>query len=333
MTTVRVALPDDHGLIAGFVFRAEKLPVAIGWKELAQLADACRGGFAWLHFNLSDVRAQEWIRHGGFLPKEASDLILATDSRIRLDLLGSGIAGVLRDLHHDFDLDPENLGLVRFHIQAGLVVSGRRHPLRAIDKLRMEIITGTTIPSPIAWLAHLFEHLAETFATLLENLTEQVGAIEDRLLEGHFHHEGAGLNQVRRLMNRLRHHLNPEHHELTDIIGQLPAWSQPDDAVKLRGALGRLESFGQDLELLYERSRLLQEEIAGHLGESTNRNLYVLSIVTTVFLPMSLVTGLFGVNVGGMPWQGTHAGFWIITSGMLAFGVATFLLLHWRRMF
>jgi len=110
----------------------------------------------------------------------------------------------------------------------------------------------------------------------------------------------------------------------------------PPVVVELCGrelAVGRLDSFGRDLDLLYERGRFLQEEIASRLGEATNRNLYVLSIVTTIFLPMTLIVGLFGINVGGMPWLSSQEGFWWVVLGMLVTAVVTFLVLHWRRLF
>src|SRR5262249_36246816 len=91
--------------------------------------------------------------------------------------------------------------------------------------------------------------------------------------------------------------------------------------------------FGQDLDLLYERGRLLQEEIASRLGEQTNRNLYVLSIVTTIFLPMTLIVGLFGINVGGMPWLQDYLGFWWVVLGMFAAALVTFLFRLWSRVF
>lgn len=75
-------------------------------------------------------------------------------------------------------------------------------------------------------------------------------------------------------------------------------------------AFENLGSVVQDLELTQDRARLLQEEIASRLGEATNRNLYVLSIVTTVFLPITLITGIFGMNVGGLPWTEDTSGFW-----------------------
>ena len=44
-----------------------------------------------------------------------------------------------------------------------------------------------------------------------------------------------------------------------------------------------------------------------------NRTMYLLTIVSAVLLPPSLLTGLFGINVGGMPGVESHTAFWIVT--------------------
>jgi len=333
MTLTRIELPDTRGLITGFVFRPEASPVPVGWAEISALPESCQGGVVWLHFNLTDARARDWISHGGMLSDEAAEFLLSAETRIRLDRLGDGIAGVLADLHHDFDLDPESVGVIRFYAEAQLLVSGRRHPLRAVDRLRREIMSGTAVTSPMSMLAHLLDHLAETFESLVGEMGEQVDGIEDRILMGHYQKEGAGLGRLRRLMSRLRRHLNAERHELAKLRAYLPPWCSESDREELRTVLDRLDSLGQDLELFYERGRLLQDEIGSRLSEATNRNLYVLSIVTTIFLPMTLITGLFGINVGGMPWLESPSGFWLVVIGMLATAVVTFLVLHWRRLF
>lgn len=89
----------------------------------------------------------------------------------------------------------------------------------------------------------------------------------------------------------------------------------------------------QDLEATQERARLLQEEISNSLGEATNRNLYVLSIVTAIFMPVTLITGIFGMNVGGLPWLTDGDGFaWVMVVMALTAGI-TLLTLHWQRFF
>jgi zinc transporter len=97
--------------------------------------------------------------------------------------------------------------------------------------------------------------------------------------------------------------------------------------------LGRaLSSVTQDLELVQERARLLNEEIDRRLNERTNRNLYFVSVAATLFLPITLLSSIFGMNVGGLPWLEDPNGFTWVMGCMLAAVIVAFVLIYWRRM-
>ena len=95
----------------------------------------------------------------------------------------------------------------------------------------------------------------------------------------------------------------------------------------------RMEAVAQDIELVQERTRLLQEEIAGRLNEATNRNLFFLSVITATMLPVTLITGIFGMNVGGLPWLSDPRGVHWVTGIMVMAVVSVLLLLRRRRIF
>jgi CorA-like Mg2+ transporter protein len=71
------------------------------------------------------------------------------------------------------------------------------------------------------------------------------------------------------------------------------------------------------LESIQERARLLQEEIASRAFEATNVNLYIFSLFTAIFLPLNLITGIFEMNVAGLPWLENPGGFLWVTCGSL----------------
>jgi zinc transporter len=87
------------------------------------------------------------------------------------------------------------------------------------------------------------------------------------------------------------------------------------------------------LESVLERARLLQEEIARRTAEATNPNLYIVSLLTAIFLPITLITGIFGMNVGGLPWVEDSGGFLWVFVIMALTAVTSVVLLHWRRFF
>src|SRR5262245_18484889 len=135
---------------------------------------------------------------------------------------------------------------------------------------------------------------------------------------------------MRRLLPRLRRHITADRGALTPLGHRLPEDFGSDHRHRLRTAVERFDAIAQDLELVQERARLLQEELAGRIGEATNRNLFVLSIVTTTLLPITLITGVFGMNVGGLPWVSDSGGFWWVVLLMIG-AVVTVLLVLRRR--
>ena len=329
----RIELPDTRGLICAFRFVPGEPARQIGWPEVAGVVEGTAQGLTWLHFNLTDGRAAEWIKGCERIPQAARESLLSADAHVRLKRAGDTLVGVLDDLHHDFDADPEAVGLVRLYADRTLLITGRRHPLKATDQLRREAYEGLKADSMAMLLARLLDYLGETYQNVIGGIMQDIDAIEDRVLDGHFHREGTNLGKARRLVSRLRRHLGAERQALQGVLAHLPEWCSGPGEIQIAQSAARLETVAQDLDLLQERGRLLQDELAGRLGEATNRNLYILSIVTTVFLPITLITGLFGMNVGGLPWLQDTFGFWWVLLGMAATAGLALLLLHWRRLF
>jgi zinc transporter len=141
------------------------------------------------------------------------------------------------------------------------------------------------------------------------HLSSTVGDAEDAILAGHSRDQGTELRRVRWLLARLRREARANRLALTRIPNHLPVACGTERQQSLAAAVDRFAGVAQDLELVEDRARLMQEEIAGRLGEATNRTLYLLSIVTTALLPITLITGIFGMNVGGLPWLEDPRGF------------------------
>jgi len=109
---------------------------------------------------------------------------------------------------------------------------------------------------------------------------------------------------------------------------------QEADGLKppLRIAAGRiaqrLDALDHEIVALRERTRLLQEEITALTAEETNRHLYVLSILTTLVLPPTLVTGIFGMNTKGLPFTDNENAFLWASALMVGSAIAVYLLMR-----
>jgi Mg2+ and Co2+ transporter CorA len=85
-----------------------------------------------------------------------------------------------------------------------------------------------------------------------------------------------------------------------------------------------------DLGAVQDRSHALQDELEARSNEETNRRLYLLSVLTAILAPTTLITGFFGMNTGGLPWTQTVHGT-ILATGLLASAVGLMLWLLRRN--
>jgi zinc transporter len=312
---------DGDGLICGF-----RLQSPIGLTET--LPEGPSEGPLWLHLNLTDSRARSWLMHRSDLPEEAREVLLGQDVRIHLTVVDGGIAAVLGDLYHDFDLDPERLGVMRVYVDAHWIVSGRTHPLKAVDLVRRELSRSSETPTPVALLQTIIERLTDALSRVTSQLAEKVDFAEDNILDGKFSGQGKALGNLRRLVAKLRRLVQANRAALGNLPPRLDGLYDAEEGAALRSAFERFDAVGQDLELVQERARLLQEEIASNMNEATNRNLFVLSIATTTLLPITLITGIFGMNVRGLPFADHAHGFSLV---MLFIAAAVVFVLGFLR--
>jgi zinc transporter len=302
-----VEIPDNQGLICAFRLGATESNTSLSWAA-AKAEFAASTTPIWLHFNLADTRARSWLTDCEKISDVARETLLANDPAIGLEVARNHIIGVLGDFYYDFATDPEGLGVLQLYIEKNCVITGRRHPLKAIDQLRRDFLSQDDLPTTtLQVILRLLQHLTDQCDAAVNRCSNTVDDIEDTLLKGRTFDQGADLGQVRRLLVRLRRHMGGNRQALLRLVNQFPQWGEEPDRAELRRELEQLDALLQDLELVQERARLVQEELTSRLNERINRNLYFLSIVTTVFLPITLITGIFGMNVDGIPWtQGNH---------------------------
>jgi zinc transporter len=328
-----IELPDHRGLICGFLLRPTFPAQKLEWETLSEAFNIA-DGTVWLHFNLVDTRARKWITNCDRIPEASKEMLLDMNPQNQLELVENSFILVLGDLQHEFDADPDRLGFLRIFVDQNCVITLRGRPLKAIDQLRLALINGEPIKTSLDLIVHFIQYANDMFGLVVVDRREVIDGMEDQILKGNFYEKRAELGVVRRSLARLRRHLNGNRHALSHhLLPCLPSWCLDDDVAELRRNIERLDALAQDLELVQERARLLQEEMAARLQETLNRNLYVLSIVTTFFLPVTLITGIFGMNVGGIPWNQEPIGIWWVILMMCITVFITFWALQKQKFF
>ena len=327
---------DPSGQVCGFVFGVDRpgepitTDAALRWLADGKAGDD--GEFAWLHFDLTRASAERWLHEHLDLAPGFFDALHAGSPSTRIELEGGRMVVVVNDVLYDFGFEATHLATLWACVDRRLVVSARRKALRSIDRLRVAVLRGDTFRSPASLLVHLLRDQADVLIAIVRDATERVDGIEDSLLAGRLDTKRADLGGLRRVLVRLQRLLAPEPAALFRFINRPPSWVPEVDIVALRHSTEEFAAVLADMAVLLERVKLLQEEIGDQIREDGNRLLMLLSVLTVAGLPFTVVGGLFGMNVGGIPLAGDAAGFWIIV-GLVAVATAagTWILFRWRR--
>lgn len=329
---------DRNGLICGFLFgadassRAVSLDEAVQWLATTrQASSAPQPGFLWLHFNLADASAEIWMRdHLSLAPEFFEALHVGTRST-RIEDASDQLVAVINDVAYEFSFDPSEIASLWLTVNPRLAVSARTHPLRSIDRLRQAVRDGTRFDSPVALLNHLLRDQGDVLVRIVREATLQVDAVEDNLATGKPQPMRVALGRLRRVLVRLQRLLAPEPGALFRLLRQPPPWIAAHDLDELRQATEEFSLVLRDLAALQERIKLLQEEITALVGEQTNRSVFTLTVVTVLALPINIIAGLLGMNVGGIPLADNPHGFGVIALIVLTFTVVAGWLAFRRR--
>jgi zinc transporter len=226
---------------------------------------------------------------------------------------------VINDVLHDFSFDPADIATLWINVSSNVMISARRKPLKSVDHLRSAVNAGEVFHSPTELLTHLLRDQADVLTGIVRDAITKIDDVEDHLLATGTGRKRANLGELRRLLVRLQRLLAPEPAALFRLLQKPPAWMIETDVHDLRQSTEEFSVVLNDMASLQERIKLLQEEIAAHVSEQNNRSLFVLTIVTVLALPINIIAGLMGMNVGGIPLAQNESGFWIVVAIVASF--------------
>jgi len=322
---------DEMGLLHALVLDGRGGARQLAYADIASLGLA-EGESLWLHWDRSQPQAQAWLREQSGLSSFACDVLLEENTRPRLlPLPGDELLLFLRGVNLNPDAEPEDMVSLRVFADARRVISLRLRPLRSTEAVIQQLAAGVGPKTASEVLISLAEALTDRVDDLVALLAEKVDDEEDRLeIDPRYTPPQDKLLTLRRRAASLRRFLLPQN----EIYGQLARkrlpWFVDDDTDYWNELSNRLIRYLEELDLVRERANLVLEAEERRMRERMNRTMYLLGIITGFFLPMSFLTGLLGINVGGIPGSENPYGF-ALACGLIA-AVAVFQWWIFRRL-
>ncbi len=273
---------------------------------------------AWVHLDAEDSKARDWLNSElGFLDPFVVPALVAEETRPRLTEIGSGILLFLRAVGDDGEQD-DMVG-VRLYADQSRIISLQRRGNHAVDTIAEEIRRGEGCKTTGEFVGRLAAKLSKRSDQVVATLDDMMDDTERRLVEDNDPSAlRKELSDIRMSAIKLRRYLAPQRETLFQLKSSEQKWLSDIDRRSLHESYNRTVRSVEELDAIRERAQIVKDEISTQLGEKLNRNTYVLSLIAAIFLPLGFLTGLFGMNVGGIPGVDEPTAFFITCVFMLA---------------
>ena len=304
-----------------------------GKVEPSELSDwnSSSQGVLWLHLDAEDEASRGWIAAQKDIGAAAVDMLLAGETRPRSFSTDKGLMVVLRGVNTNPGEDPEDMVSVRLWLEKNRIISARRRSLLSVLDIRTALDNGTGPTTAGGFLAVLVERMADRIGEFVDNIEDRLSQAEETMSDGHSSSNRQALSALRRQIASVRRFLAPQRDALDRLYRQPGSWLTDEETLHLREEADRITRYLEDLDLARERAVVLQEEFLSLMAQEQNTRMYVLSVVAAIFLPLTFVTGLLGMNVGGLPGVDSENGFFASIVVMIVSGVGLMAFFRWKK--
>lgn len=321
----------ENGLVTSCLFDGSGHGKECGWDEIRHWEP--RQGLLWIHLDVHDPHARSWLEKESGLDDITVEALLAEETRPRLTEHGHGMLIFLRGVNLNPESDPEDMVSIRVWLEDDRIITTRKRPLIAIEDLRERIRRGKGPKDAGDFITQLAHFLLNRMEPVILQLTEDVDDDEDQVLREDHTDLLSNVVRIRRQAIMLRRYIAPQKEVLTQLYMSGSRFIDENNRNRLRENIDRVIRLLEELEEARDRAAIVQEEIRNRVSEQMNRNMYLLSIIAAIFLPLGFLTGLLGINVAGIPGAGYDKAFLLVCAGLFALMLAEIFILRRKRWF
>jgi zinc transporter len=288
------------------------------------------GELHWVHLDYTSPRVQDWLYRQSGLSELTVAALTQTETRPRVVPADGGLMVFLRGVNLNPGAEPDDMVSVRLWVGAHRVISLRQRRLMSVDDLRTALAARMGPCNSGEFIAMLVDGLLSRIDHVVEVIYGHIDALEEpRQLES-IPVQRKQLAEIRRQAIALRRFLAPQREALNRLAADTSPLLSEQDRLQLREEYDRQTRIVEDLDAARERAAVAQESLASQMAEQTNQRMFLLSIIAAIFLPLSFLTGLLGINVGGIPGAENPFAFTLVVIGLVGVGVALWYYFHSR---
>ncbi len=319
---------DQDGLVFSHILSAgEHHPMT--WEKVRKWTPG--QGLLWVHLDYANEVSRHWLMEESGVDAVACEALLAEETRPRIVANANSLLLILRGVNCNPGADPEDMVAVRMWFEEKRIITMRHRRVMAVDDIHRRIEAGDGPGTAGEFLVAIAGRITDRISNVISAIDDSVDELEELVVEKESEELRPKLANLRRQTISLRRYISPQRDVLAHLQSERLGWLGEVDRVRLREVTERTARFVDDLDSARDRAAITQEELNNHISERMNKTMYVLSIVAAIFLPLGLITGLLGINVGGIPGTDNQLAFAGVCVLLVVFGIAQYLFFRLKR--
>jgi zinc transporter len=322
-------MSDNDGIVFAYILKGKGSETFADWEKIKKWKP--EQGVQWLHLDYMNDKVQNWLSKESGIDPVMCEALIAEDTRPRVVTAQNSMLLILRGVNCNPGADPEDMVTLRMWFEEHRIISMRHRKVMAIDDINKYIESGKGPSSPAEFLVMTANRLVDRMADVVSDIDDAVDELEENILTAESYELRPKLANARRQSISLRRYLAPQRDVLSRLQNERISWLSDINRVHIREVAERTARFIEDIDSARDRAAITQEELNSRLSEQMNKTMYVLSIVAAIFLPLGLITGLLGMNVGGLPGTESKIAFSVVTLIMVGIAFIEFMLFRRKK--
>ena len=287
----------------------------------------------WLHLDYTEPDVQQWMKTSSELSPLLVESLLQAETRPRSVFTDGALLVFLRGINHNPDSSPEDMVSLRLVVSEKQVITLRNRDLITLKDISTSISESHGPTTPGNFVLTVLDKVLDRANVVIEELYDQVDIIEDSVLAPAEELQHESLANVRRQAISIRRYLAPQRDAISRLSSSESSVFTDDDRLQVKEDMNRLTRMIEDLDAVRERASVIHELLVSNIAEQTNKRMYLLSIIAAIFLPLTFVTGLLGVNLGGIPGNDSYLAFPILVGLSVVIVLCLWLYFRSRKWF
>ncbi len=271
----------------------------------------------WLHLDVDHEKTSSWLKkYFPNLEEFVVEALLAEETRPRMMQIKDDILLIMRGVNLNENSTPEDMVSIRLWVNKNYIISTRKRKLKAISDIQEQINHKKSPKNAGDFANTLITKLFKRIEPTLSNLDERIDDIEEKIIDFANSNMREEIANIRKQSIIFRRYMAPQRDAISQLSSANVSWLDQKQKQQIQESHNHIVRYIEDLDAIRERSQIIKDELSNILADKLNKNMYFLSIISAIFLPLGFLTGLLGVNLAGIPGANYNLAFWLF-SGIL----------------